>query len=45
VRRGVSRLFRVQFVLMALGQYGYGDHVTDPRAFGLRLEGFLRHLR
>jgi hypothetical protein len=38
----VSTLFRVQFVLMALGKYGYGDHVTDDRAFPLRLKAVLR---
>lgn len=37
----VTRLFRVQFVLMALGRYGYGDHVTDPIAFHLRLAKIL----
>jgi hypothetical protein len=29
----VSRVFRCQLVLMALGAYAYGDHVRDPRAF------------
>ena len=25
--------FRCQLVLMALGEYAYGDHVQDPAAF------------
>lgn len=33
----MSRLFRTQFVLMIFGAYGYGDHVSDPRAFPMRL--------
>lgn len=41
----MSRLFRTQFTLMALGRYGYGDHVSDPTAFGLRLEKVLRRFR
>lgn len=36
-----SRAFRARFVLMALGHYGYGDHVTDERAFSMRLEKVL----
>lgn len=38
----MTRLFRIQLVLMALGRYGYGDHVSDPRAFELRLIGAMR---
>lgn len=41
----VTRLFRQQLVLMALGRYGYGDHVSDPEAFRLRLEKVLGRLR
>jgi hypothetical protein len=33
----VSALFRTQLVLMLFGVYAYGDHVSDPRAFPLRL--------
>ncbi len=33
----MSALFRTQLVLMVLGRYAYGDHVSDPRAFALRL--------
>jgi len=40
--QAVSPLFRVQLVLMLLGKWGFGDHVTDPRAFVLRLRGVLR---
>jgi hypothetical protein len=32
----VSPQFRATLVLMALGAYGFGDHVTDPNAFVLR---------
>jgi hypothetical protein len=33
----MTRLFRVQLVLMVLGRWGFGEHVTDPAAFSLRL--------
>lgn len=33
----MSALFRTQLVLMIFGAYAYGDHVSDPRAFPLRL--------
>jgi hypothetical protein len=33
----LSALFRTQLVLMIFGAYAYGDHVSDPRAFPLRL--------
>lgn len=33
----MSPLFRTKFVLMCLGEYAYGDHVKDERAFGMRL--------
>ena len=38
----MSRLFRVQWVLMVLGYWGYGNHVTDDRAYGMRLRKVLR---
>lgn len=37
----VSVPFRSMLVLMVLGRYGYGDHVSDPRAFRLRLLSIL----
>lgn len=33
----MSRLFRTQLVLMLFGAWGFGCHVSDPRAFALRL--------
>jgi hypothetical protein len=33
----VRQLFRTQLVLMIFGAYDYGDHVSDPRAFPMRL--------
>lgn len=33
----MTKLFRTQLVLMLFGAYGFGDHVTDPRAFTQRL--------
>jgi hypothetical protein len=33
----LSALFRTQLVLMIFGAYAYGDHVSDPRAFPMRL--------
>jgi hypothetical protein len=33
----VSPIFRTQLVLMIFGAYAYGDHVSDPRAFPMRL--------
>jgi hypothetical protein len=33
----VSALFLTQLVLMIFGAYAYGDHVSDPRAFSMRL--------
>lgn len=33
--------FRAQLVLMALGKYSYGDHVSDPQAFVLRVRSIL----
>ena len=33
----IRRLFRTQLVLMLFGEYAFGDHVSDPRAFALRL--------
>ena len=32
----MSILFRRQLVLMIFGEYAYGDHVVDPRAFERR---------
>lgn len=32
-RARIRRPFRCQFVLMALGEYAYGDHVRDDEAF------------
>jgi len=34
----VSVWFRAALFLMALGRYGFGDHVTDPMAFVLRAQ-------
>lgn len=30
--------FRCQLVLMTLGEYAYGDHVSDPAAFVRRCQ-------
>jgi hypothetical protein len=35
-------LFRVQWCLMALGQWSFGTHVHDASAFALRLRKVLR---
>ena len=37
----VSHLFRVQWVLMCLGAWSYGNYVTDDRAYGMRLRKVL----
>lgn len=37
-----SRAFRARLVLMALRRYGFGDHVTDDRAYSMRLARWLR---
>lgn len=29
------------FWLMCVGEYGFGDHVTDPRAFELRMRSIM----
>jgi len=29
----MSQVFRSHLVLLALGEYAYGDHVSDPAAF------------
>ena len=34
--------FRAQLVLMAIRRYGYGEHVTDPQAYVLRVRNILR---
>lgn len=31
--RPMTLPFRCQLVLLALGEYAYGDHVADPAAF------------
>jgi hypothetical protein len=33
----MTPLFRTQLVLMLFGLWGFGEHVSDPRAFTLRL--------
>lgn len=45
----MSPTFRAMLVLMILprrdcrwGWYGYGDHVSDPRAFAMRVRNILR---
>lgn len=38
----MSKLFRIQLVLMILDEYAFGDHVSDPLAFELRLGRLLR---
>ena len=35
-------VFRCKLVLMILGEYAYGDHVRDERAFVLRCRAILR---
>ena len=37
----MTKLFRTQLTLMVLGIWGFGDHVTDPEAFGLRLHKWM----
>lgn len=41
----MSALFRTQLVLMIFGAYAYGDHVSDPRAFPMRLSRIHWHVR
>lgn len=37
----LSRSFRSKLVLLILGKYSYGDYVTDPDAFALRVKKVL----
>lgn len=38
----MSASFRARSVLMLLGKYSYGDYVTDPAAFALRVKKVLK---
>jgi hypothetical protein len=33
----ISTTFRARLALMAVGRYGFGDHVTDPSAYHARM--------
>lgn len=38
----MSSSFRAVLVLKVLGRYSFGDHVSDPRAYSLRIATGLR---
>ena len=40
----MSAWFRCALVLMVVGCYGYGDHVSDPAAHMLRCRKLLRRV-
>lgn len=41
----MTPLFRAQLVLMMLGRYAYGDHVSDPYAYSARINRVLSRNR